>query len=157
MSAICVYREHIMQTMPDAATLATIASIISGFGVTALVFRIQRELEMARRGEQTWITWADRLLIGAVLISLLLVVLPLASFPGSPRILKLAASMCSASTVLVGGYIPSILAHYRLAFGRNRVGLRDNPEPAERVWVYVTILLSVAVALAVLLKSGYNH
>ena len=146
-----------MQGTPDAATLATIASIISGFGVTALIFRIQRELEMACRGEQTWITWADRLLIGAVLISLLLVVLPVVLFPGSLCALRLATSTCSASTILVSGYIPSILAHYGLAFGKERSKPAVNPEPAERKWVYVTILSSTAVAATVLLKASWSH
>ena len=65
--------------------------------------------------------------------------------------------MCSASTVLVSGYIPSILAHYGLAFGKERSKPAINPEPAERVWVYVTILLSTAVAVTFLLKAGCTH
>ena len=138
--------------MPDTATLATIASIISGFAITALVFRIQRELEMASKVERTWVPWADCLLIGAVLISLLLVVLPVVLFPGSPTVSKFSASMCAASAVLVSGYVPSILAHYGLAFGRKRSSPAVNPEPDERKWVYVTILCSLAAMVAVLLK-----
>jgi hypothetical protein len=42
--------------------------------------------------------------------------------------------------VLVAGYIPAIMAHYRIVFvrdrlfwGRLRQGPRDNPEPSERI------------------------
>jgi hypothetical protein len=39
----------------DAATLATIASVISAFGAAMLFFRIQRELSMKEQGEQIWL------------------------------------------------------------------------------------------------------
>ena len=38
--------------------------------------RIQRELRMNQCGEINWIPWADRLLLGAGWVSLLLVILP---------------------------------------------------------------------------------
>lgn len=44
--------------MADASSLATIASIISTFGVAMLLFRIQRELTMHEVGEINWIPWA---------------------------------------------------------------------------------------------------
>jgi peptidoglycan biosynthesis protein MviN/MurJ (putative lipid II flippase) len=137
--------------MPDADTLATVASIIAGFGAAMLAFRIEREAEGQEEGESPWIPWADALLLSAIFASLLLVVLPIVSFP-KPH--GLAATVpraaCSAACILASGYIVSILAHYRLLFGRKRRGERQNPEPAERWLVIGTALLSAAVFLALL-------
>src|SRR5436305_6921155 len=120
--------------MADVATLATIASIISGFGVAMLFFRIQRELYMHEKLEPNWIPWADRLLIAATAISLIFVILPLVAVQ-KPSVLttRLPWAACSAAAIMVSGYIFGILAHYRLIFGKKRrlADLaRDNPEPA---------------------------
>lgn len=80
--------------MADASSLATIASIISAFGGAMLFFRIQRELAMQGAGEPIWIPWADRLLIAATLISLLLVVVPMRA-AGPPTTLAPFATCCS--------------------------------------------------------------
>ena len=48
------------------------ASTIAIFGSAMLVFRVQREMEMAGKGERNWIPWADWLLLGATITSLLL-------------------------------------------------------------------------------------
>jgi hypothetical protein len=135
--------------MADAATLATIASIISGFGIAMLFFRIQRELQMHERLEVNWIPWADRLLITATLISLLLVVLPLVTFgTTSFRVLRFASAACAAASLMAAGYVLGILAHYRLFLGRPQEAPRRNPEPAERVVVF-------AVITAALLAFGW--
>jgi hypothetical protein len=97
---------------------------------------------MHERDEQIWIPWADRLLVGATLVSLLVVLLPLVMFRGSALAMSVAVAACSASIVLVAGYVLAILAHYRLLWGRSRSGSRDNPEPAERVLVYLTLAAS---------------
>jgi hypothetical protein len=133
--------------MADAATLATIASIISGFGIAMLFFRIQRELQMHEQLEVNWIPWADRLLITATLISLLLVIFPLVTFGTTSSVLGFASAACAAATLMVAGYVPGILAHYRLFLGSQRKGPRKNPEPAEKVVV-------LAVIAAALLAFG---
>ena len=134
--------------MADAATLATIASIISGFGIAMLFFRIQRELQMREQLEFNWIPWADRLLIGATLTSQLLVVFPLVAFSAtSTVVVKCASAGCAAASLMAAGYVLGILAHYRLLFGKRRKGPRVNPEPAERVIVF-------AVVTAALLAFG---
>ena len=137
--------------MADSGTITTVASIISGFGVAMLFFRIQRELHMDERKEQIWIPWADWLLVAATLISLLAVLLPLVMLPGSSAALKIAIAACGASIVLVAGYVFAILAHYRLLWGKGRSGPRDNPEPAERALVYVTVLISTMCFVIILL------
>jgi len=127
--------------MDDVGAITTIASIIAGFGAAMLFFRIQRELQMAENLERIWIPVSDVLLIGATLISLLLTLLPLmviVPIPGFAPV-RLARASCAASILLLAGYVPSILAHYRIILGARRRGPRDNPEPAERTLAALTV------------------
>jgi hypothetical protein len=140
--------------MPDPSILATIASLISVFGAAMLFFRIQRELEVTQKNEDIWIPWADWLLIAATLTSLILVILPIVALgPESKLVMKVSIAACSASTALVAGYIFSVLAHYRLLFGKSRLGARENPEPAEKLLVRLTIAVSVLLFIIVLIRS----
>ncbi len=136
--------------MAEESTLATVATIIAAFGTAMLFFRIQRELEMQRSGETIWIPWADGLIVLSTLISLVLVVLPLIIASNVAGTLMVASTACAAAVVLVAGYPFAILAHYRIIMGGGRTGLRDNPEPAERTCVIVTIGLAVLAALVTL-------
>ena len=146
----CVY-------MVDAATLATIASIISGFGIAMLVFRIQRELQMHEQLEVNWIPWADRLLIVATPISLLLVVFPLVTFgPTSFWVLRIASAACAAASLMVAGYVPGILAHYRLFLVSHRERQRRNPEPAERV-VVIAVFAAALLAFGTVILTNRPH
>ncbi|MCA8292143.1 hypothetical protein [Burkholderia vietnamiensis] len=106
--------------------------------------RMQREHTMQELGEPNWIPWADWLLILAGLVSLMLVILPtVAARPESAIGRVVPATFCAVSSVLVAGYTPAILAHYRLLWRGERKGPRDNPEPAERRTVICTIALAV--------------
>lgn len=141
-------------TTLDSSTLATIGSIIAAFGITMLPFRIQREIEMAKQKEQVWLPVSDWLLIGATLISLLLVVLPISLGLG----LKLPSVSAGAAAILVSSYVPAILGHYRVIFPRDfvfwgplRKGSRTNPEPAELVFVFVGLIAAISVAAVGLL------
>jgi uncharacterized membrane protein YhaH (DUF805 family) len=137
--------------MADVGALATVASLIAAFGGALLVFRIQREIQMHDQMEIQWIPWADRLLVGATLTALLLVLLPLTALTNRPgRLADLPSAACAAAVLMVAGYIFAILAHYRLLFGRRRSGPRLNPEPAER-WIVLATLLLAAILLAALL------
>jgi hypothetical protein len=142
--------------MADAGALATIASTISGFGGAMLVFRIQRELQMHDVDEITWIPWSDRLLVLAIEVSLLFVLVPLLIVPRTSRWTLLAPAACSAACVLVAGFILSILAYYRLIFGRKRSGPRTNPEPAERAIVLLTAATAVIVFGVALIEAGFS-
>jgi len=128
--------------VPDNNTIVTVASVISGFGSTLLVFRIQRELQMQSQSELIWIPWADWLLFAAVFLSLLVALLPLLA--GFPFATRMASAACTVAIVLVAGYVPAILAHYRLIFSGKRCGPRNNPEPSER-WL---VLMFGVVGLA---------
>jgi hypothetical protein len=134
--------------MQDPETLATVASIIAGFGIAALVFRLQREIRMIELGEIVWLPWADWLIISATSLSLLLGVLPLVAVPKSPLAIAVSAAACTGASVMLLGYPFSILAHYRIGLGRGRTGPRVNPEPLERILVITTGVLAVVGVLA---------
>lgn len=139
----------------DSGVVSTVASIIAGFGVAMLFFRIQRELEMQGRDEIIWIPWADWLLIVATLISLIGVLFPLLLLPAFPLIGRFIVAACGASVLLVAGYVLAILAHYRLLWGKCRSGPRDNPEPAERVLVYLSVVVSLLCFAGVICLKGF--
>lgn len=137
--------------MPDPALLATVAGVIGGFGSAMLLFRLQRELHMQARGERIWIPWADRSLGVATLIALLAVLLPLvAGLPPEPWRTRLASAFCTSAVLLLAGYVPTVLAHYRLLFGSLRSGPRTNPEPGERGLTWFFAALAAAGFVTVL-------
>jgi hypothetical protein len=141
--------------MVDIGILSTIAAVIAGFGIAGFVFRIQRELAMQDAGENTWVPWADWLLIGATIGTLVLVLVPILLFNSSKFLgRRLPAAGCSAALVSLAGYIPGLLAHYRLVFGASRSGSRTNPEPAERVVVITSGALSVVAFVASLVSTA---
>jgi fumarate reductase subunit D len=137
--------------MSGVAEYLTVAGLLSGFGVTVLVFRIQREAQMATR----WIAWADFLVIAAILVSLLGVVLPLMAVEKpSANLLRFARSCCSAATVLLAGYPFAILDHYGILPGAHHERHEVQGEPLERVIVLATAVLCV-VAFSVTLARVF--
>src|SRR6266446_3539797 len=121
--------------------LATVASIIAGFGAAMLAFRLEREVNAADEGETIWIAWADWLIIAATLVCLV-GLLPIVSGMGtSPGRIRFTSAATTAAVVLTFGYVPTILAHYRLILRGRRRGPRKNPEPPER-WLAVAWGLS---------------
>lgn len=136
------------ESIMNESTIVTVASLIGSFGAAVLVFRVQREASMDSGGEITWIPWADRLLLTAVLSSLLLGVFPVLSGLGGEVVLRLATASTSAAVWLLAGYVLAILGHYRLILGRRRTGARSNPEPAERWITWITVGMA-AVAFIV--------
>jgi len=124
-------------------SLSTIAMAIVGLAFTILIFRIKRELDMAEKGETTWIAFSDWLVIIALLVAGLFVLVPLLANDAAGRS-RVLISAVSFSIVMMLGWVPAILAHYRLIFGRRRSGPRQNPEPAEGIIVIVIVLLSTA-------------
>lgn len=140
--------------MPSHAILATIASVTTAFGVAMLYFRIQRELQIHKDLEREWVPWADRLLLGATLLGLMLVLLPIVIAPSATgRMGAIPAAACAASICMVSGYVFGILAHYRLIFGRKRSGPRENPEPAEKWLVIASLAVALGVFALVLLRN----
>jgi hypothetical protein len=122
--------------------LIAVAAIVLGFGVVVVMFRVQREIEMQTKGEQTWIARSDYLVLFSIVLSALFVLLPILAIPGYRFTVPLARAGCVAAVILEVGYIPAILAHYRLGFGKNRSGPRDNPEPMERLVIWATTIFA---------------
>ncbi len=131
----------------------TVASILSGFGISVLMFRIQRELYMQERHPESpsWLAWADYLVIVATMISLLFVVLPLVALPApGKKTLAFAAGSCAAASVLLAGYPLAILDHYRIQIGAKREGERNQGEPIEKALVLGAAFIAVAAFAGVL-------
>ncbi len=130
----------------------TIASLFAGFGMAILVIRIQREPANETPKGQAGLAWADLLLLGAAMLSLWLAILPLLLFGAAAA--KLAGAACAAVAILLGGYLPAILDHYRIFLGEGRTGRRERGEPVERVIVLATSALAVIVFAAGLTKGS---
>lgn len=135
----------------DAGTLANVASIIGSFGAAMLYFRLQRELYMREKGEVSWLAAADWLLIASTLLSLLGVVVPLAS--GSST--RIPTALAGTAAILISGYIFAILAHYRIVFGQRRDGSRENPEPIEALFIGITSVAAVGYMVWSLLSARF--
>src|SRR5262245_48512820 len=129
----------------DAGTLLTAASIVGALGTSVLVFRLQRELQVAENGGHTWIPWADRLIIAAISLSFLVVVVLLIS--RSPTIIGLASAVVASAAVLGAGYPFAVLAHYRFLRPPINKPQRTNPEGVERHIVIICAVVAVLVAL----------
>jgi len=134
----------------------TVASILSGFGISVFMFRIQRELRVRDEHPQwpNWLAWADYLILAAILLSLLLVVLPLMAVaePGI-FVYSVAAGSCAAASLLIAAYPFAILDHYRIEIGtwRTRAGerplVRHKGEPIERIIVVGAAILAATAFL----------
>jgi peptidoglycan biosynthesis protein MviN/MurJ (putative lipid II flippase) len=144
--------------MPIPQPYLTVASILSGFGISVFMFRIQRELHVRDEHPEwpNWLAWADYLILAAILLSLLLVVLPLTAIAEPGRLIySVAAGGCAAASLLVAAYPFAILDHYRIELGtwRTREGERPQErhkgEPVERRIVLVAAVLATAAFLTV--------
>lgn len=128
------------------------AAIIIGFALTVIMFRVQRELHVQENHSDwpNWLAWADYLIVAALLLATaaIVIVLLASSVPGRETA-GWPLAMCVAALFLQVGYVPAILAHYRIEIGRNRTGPRHKGEPAERLWVFIAGAAALTVLVAV--------
>jgi hypothetical protein len=127
----------------------TVASLLSGFSVTALMFRVQREIEVQKdQTSDSWIACADFLILATIFLSLIFVVLPLVFFsPPAPKlIIHFARSCCSASAVLLAGYPAAILDHYGILPFFERKAPPVQAAPIEK-WIVLASFVFSALAL----------
>jgi hypothetical protein len=126
----------------SASDLISVAAIVLAFGLTVIIFRVQRELSVREKypGSPTWIACSDWLILVSVVLVLLFAMIPLLAV--APAIWRVQAAACVAAVILEVGYIPAILAHYRIGIGANRKGPRDRGEPAEVGIVLATLVLA---------------
>jgi hypothetical protein len=133
--------------MADSSTVASVASIVSGFGVAVFLFRLQRELQIAednlkrpeKKREPNWIPLADWLVFVAVVVALMFGVLPLLGQQQQQpplETLRAASGACAASVVLLAGYLPAILGHYNFIYWLKEG--RKNPTVPELIFVILT-------------------
>ena len=136
----------------------TVASILSGFGISVFMFRVQRELRVRDDHPEwpNWLAWADYLILAAILLSLLLVVLPLIAIKEPGRLAySVAAGSCAAASILIAAYPFAILDHYRIEIGTRRTREGERPqerhkgEPIERIIVLSTAILATTAFLAI--------
>ena len=142
----------------------TVASLLSGFGITVFMFRIDRELQVRREHPEwpNWLSWADYLVIANIVISLVLVVIPLVAVPEpGPVQYSIAGGGCAAAAILQLGYPFAILDHYRIEIGTWRTKQGESPherhkgEPVERV-IVVTATVVATLAFAAIVFD-WNH
>jgi hypothetical protein len=150
--------------MPAQDVLASISSIVAGFGTAVLLFRIQRELYMDEKKQPQWVPGSDWMLIVAIGLSLLFVLLPITAINFSSTIgSRIPVASCAASLILMAGYPFAILAHYRLILysnienGTPSIGPEEDQnngrvrtEPAEAKVILVTGIVSVFVGVIIL-------
>ena len=118
----------------DAGAYLSVASILSGFGITVLMFRVQRELTLREmdRPKITRLAWADYLVLAAIILSLIFVVLPLLLLRSVPENFDtLSAASCAAACILLAAYPFAIIDHYHIEWNK-RSGHGLKGEPGER-------------------------
>jgi len=129
----------------DVSGLIPAVSIVGSLAAAAVVFRVKRELDMQKKGEITWLPWCDVLLLSAVTLILLVVVVPVTTgLVAHLPVRAVAVAAAAAATVLAAAYPYALLAHYRLLLGRGRTDPRTNPEPGERLFVWLGVALATA-------------
>lgn len=142
----------------------TVASILSGFSISVLMFRLQRELAVRERHPDwpNWLAWADYLVIATVVLSVLLVVVPLVAFSEPTEfVFSIAAGTCAATSLLLLAYPFAILDHYGIEIGgwRRKAGdnveIRHKGEPIERIVVVIASLIAAVVFAAIVLLWKY--
>jgi hypothetical protein len=134
--------------------LIAVAAIIVGFGLTVIMFRAQREIwvQDQRPDWPNWLAWSDYLIIVSVLLASFAALIPLLAISTAEKTIQAVASASLvAALILQVGYIPAILAHYRIEIGRTRTGPREKGEPAERR-IVVCGLLGAAAGFAMVLE-----
>src|SRR5215469_7841049 len=134
--------------MMGAPEIISASAIVAGFGVTAIMFRVQRELYVREtlKIDILWLAWADYLILTSVALAVFGSTAPLLVAPIVPRtVVAIAASSCVAALILLAGYVPAILAHYRIELGAKRRGPREKGEPIER-WLVITFGILAAIS-----------
>jgi hypothetical protein len=140
-------QDHSLKILPGDIIAAS--AIIIGFGLTVIMFRIQRELLVRENpdkypGWPSWLAWSDYLILFSALLGFGAVVLVLAF-----SLLALASAFCAAAVILQSAYFPAILAHYRIEIGKNRTGKRQKGEPAEKWIVRLATVIALIISILV--------
>ncbi len=68
-----------------SSDLLTAAAVIVGFGITVIMFRVQREIQVQENNKEkpekerdpNWLAWSDYLILGSILLTIGLAIFPL--------------------------------------------------------------------------------
>lgn len=115
------------------------------FGAASFVGTVLLDALKEILTERMWIAWSDYLIFASVLLAFFALVTTLV-----PREQGLALGACIAAIFSEVGFIPSILAHYRIVLGASRQGFRSSGEPWERVFVVLSFILAAGAMVAVI-------
>ena len=123
--------------LPSLEALWTVAAVLVGFQVTALSWRLSREIQMEARGERTWLTLPDLL----VTASFLLLVVGVFVAPIAGAVAPELAAKLLGVAMLVFAASPFVLAgHYNLYRDWDRTKSRPQVTGQELVAAIVVIL-----------------
>ena len=140
--------ESIPVTHIALTDLITAITIIMGFGITVFMFRLGREANTEQR--EKWVALSDYLIFASIALAvaslLLLFVVPVITSWKS----AVAIAATVAAILLQAGFIPAILAHYRIAFGKHRTDARSWAEPWEIAWFVLTLVVAAVAFVSTL-------
>ncbi len=128
----------------EIGELWTVAAVLAGFQVNALVWRISRELQMESQSERVWLTLAD----GMIMVSLLLLAFGVFAAPmmGAAS-LDLAIRLCGLSLTIFVSMAFVFAGHYNLYSDRLWVDYVAPGKKAPRGQVTRQEVLGLAIAL----------
>lgn len=116
--------------------------------VAVLLLRLGREVFMREQKQRNWLAFADWLVVAASFLTLAVIVASLLG-PGSRSFAVMFPRIATVTAiVLLLGYVPAILAHYRFLGGAGRTGPCDNPEPLEAKLVGLSAAAAVIAGIA---------
>jgi len=120
----------------------------AGVGVVALALAVFVWRLRGLLGPKKRVRFAasDFLLFAGAIVSVVFVIVPVVMKEYS-HLDRTARSSLFFSVVLALGWLPAILAHHRIVFGKSRTGERQNPEPLEVVWILVSLAAATVVCL----------
>ena len=122
--------------------LWTAAVVLAGFQIAALTWRIRREIEMENKGEETWVTSAD----GIVLASLFVLIGGVFCGPALDVVDDASAGKLFGCALVLFACSPIVLAgHYNLYCSWDKDRPRDRMTKQEMA----------AIGFAALLPLGY--
>ena len=150
-----------MTTGIQVNDLIVTAAMFAAFGIVAFMFRVEREIRVQeeyvnKKGEpklKSRVAWADYLIISSVGLAIIAVAALLVE-PDSHDTKAFSTAACLAAAVLQLGYVPSIMAHYAINFGKPKRAEDRNPkEGPERWFVLISGLVAAALFLWVLYRD----
>ena len=124
----------------NLSQLWTAAAVLTGFQITALSWRIKRELSMEAKGEPTWLTLADYLVAASFLVLVFGVfgspIFGTLSTDSAAKMFGIALTLFTSSTFVLAG-------HYDLFCGWGKKRPRNRITKQEWAAFGISVILIV--------------